>query len=145
MKRQFVTRSRGRGRRGRVEGGAAQEQEEDQAWTMSWSDREGEIFRWRNEERREGGGSKSFCGFATQADRKIRNEWRSDTMQRLQADREIPLSAPGIGNPPALPSPPSSPRHSNHSPRIEKKNRGGGRGAKKGRQESEKKRRSRSI
>lgn len=38
--------------------------------------------RWRNsvEERGRGRrGSKSFCGFATQADRKIRNEWRSDT------------------------------------------------------------------
>lgn len=53
-------------------------------------------------------------------------------MQRLQAGREIPLSAPGIGNPPALPPPPSSPRHSNHSPRMEKKKQGRRKGGEKG-------------
>lgn len=110
--RQFSHRKKKKLSRGEVESKEEQQQQrrnKRRARTNLWSDREGEI-RWRKEEGG-GGGSRSFCGFATQADRKIRNEWRSDTMQRSQAGREIPLSAPRYRQPPFAPcfSPPYLP------------------------------------
>lgn len=81
---------------------------------------------------RERGRSKSFCGFATQAGRKIRNEWRSDTMQRSQGDtsKRPPISATPFR--PLLSPPPRAEPLDIRTIHLEWKKREGGRGRKRG-------------
>lgn len=81
---------------------------------------------------RERGRSKSFCGFATQAGRKIRNEWRSDTMQRSQGDtsKRPPISATPFR--PLLSPPPRAEPLDIRTIHLEWKKKGRRKGAKKG-------------